>query len=1454
MADIDKLSISFESDSTQAVEAIDNIVNALGRLNQGLNIDKGVATTINSLTRLDKIIAGLDNDKLDKFSKGIDKLSEALKPLANIEKSNLKSTLKTLSKIPETFNALDESALSSFEGKIKSIANAMTPLANKCSVIAEAFNKLPSAVSSASGSLDNYSNKSKKSDSGSKGLLSTLGSMMGKFGTLKTVILSGVNAFSNFFNESAEYTEQLNLFSVAMGSATESAQNFAQKVSDAMGIDPGEWMNYQGTLNMMIKGFGVASDKAQIMSQNLTQLSYDYSSLMNVDPSTAFNKISSAMSGQIKGLKEYGNNVSVAMVKQTGFKYGLQGNVSSWDQNTQAIMRYITIMDNASKVDVFNDMARTINTPSNAVRILTQQFKMLKRAIGNIASVFATAVIPYIQVAVDLLNKFANFIAGLFGFKLPKIDYSGISAGSDAMDDMADSTNNAGSAVDGTSKKVKNLKKELQTLGFDELNILNSPKDDSDSGGSGSGGGGGSGGGLSGIGDIPLPSYDFLKGLKKSAEEIEKKLRELFKPIEESWKMYGEGVMKSLKFSWEEIKKLVESVGKSFGEVWQNGTGKQTIDDILQIVTHLLTSVGYLSKRFREAWDSASLGTKIVQTLWDAFNKLLDQVVAISKLIEEFAFNIDFKPLLKSVLSLSKAFKSLADMIGKYLYDAFKNALLPLLDWVVKKAIPSAINSLADALKGVAGAMKNLRPLVNVIEKVVTVLAKMAGNAILAGINSLAKAIKAVGESRTLISMLTASISTLLTAMAVGKVVDDWKNLTGIVGIFKMAVMDVKKLGLAEAIRSWTQAFANSNSTLKAFYESFVKLNSATGILSGVSSVVTKLGSSLGVLTTAEVATAETTGVLGTVFTFLASNPLVAVIGAVGLVAGAVALFTSRTKDNSDAQEKAMRSATNLTNSLKEQAKEWKNANNEAKASADAGIQNVNVATDIASKLYDIVDASGKVTGSTELAQYYVDELNSRLGTNIEIHNGVIDNWDKEKEKINENIEVLKRKAVIEAYAEKFANADAKRIDAIKQLNKATEKYNKSKEKEQKLLVQINKQWSQGIQPSIELINQYHKQQEVTEKYGQAVNKAKDSVANITDGMNTYNSAMKAMDGTVESSTAFIVEQYGQMSKDGMYTFTSLANGLNDLAQKCDEHGKTWQTMSKTEQEASKQARNQLLSDLAQKAYKHGKTYSEMLATAKEKGAQLTANDKAELKKQYDNLTKHDNDIKKAKAQQNNTLLTMLDKYGIDKNSKDGKRYQKELEEAQKNGTKQGQQYIEKLAKKINDDSSKVSNETDKVGKKSKDSFEKHKADFKVDTKSATNILGRLLNSIPSFKDLKINLKTEKKKFRLGDFFFDIGFFANGGFPDSGQMFVAREAGPELVGRIGHKTAVVNNDQIIQGIASAVRSAMSGVGAPSGTTTRITVQNVLDGRKIGESVIEYHNGKVKQTGHSPLLF
>lgn len=93
------------------------------------------------------------------------------------------------------------------------------------------------------------------------------------------------------------------------------------------------------------------------------------------------------------------------------------------------------------------------------------------------------------------------------------------------------------------------------------------------------------------------------------------------------------------------------------------------------------------------------------------------------------------------------------------------------------------------------------------------------------------------------------------------------------------------------------------------------------------------------------------------------------------------------------------------------------------------------------------------------------------------------------------------------------------------------------------------------------------------------------------------------------------------------------------------------------------------------------------------------------------------------------------------------------------------------------------------------------------------------------------------------------GWWAQGGFPDSGSLFIARENGPEMVGSMGGRTAVANNDQIVagisQGVYEAVRDAM-GEGNQA-------VNVYLDGKQISGSVVKNINSETRRTGSSPLL-
>lgn len=96
----------------------------------------------------------------------------------------------------------------------------------------------------------------------------------------------------------------------------------------------------------------------------------------------------------------------------------------------------------------------------------------------------------------------------------------------------------------------------------------------------------------------------------------------------------------------------------------------------------------------------------------------------------------------------------------------------------------------------------------------------------------------------------------------------------------------------------------------------------------------------------------------------------------------------------------------------------------------------------------------------------------------------------------------------------------------------------------------------------------------------------------------------------------------------------------------------------------------------------------------------------------------------------------------------------------------------------------------------------------------------------------------------IDEFFRKIKGYASGGFPDYGDIFIANERGPEMVGTIGGRTAVVNNSQIETAIENAIARGFAKAG--NGQPVEIHVYTELDGEIIGESVTEYQSNRTRR--------
>ncbi len=325
------------------------------------------------------------------------------------------------------------------------------------------FSTNADSVTSGIDKLNNTLNRLQKvTQGGSTGVgrvNSKLSSLRGTTTRVYRTISNLVGVMGKSLQKSNEYVEAQNLFNVAMGDGAEVAREYGERVQALMGIDLSDWMEYQGGFNQLAEGYGIASEQANNMSKNLTQLAYDLSSYANINVENAFQKLQSGMSGQIKGLKEFGINLSVAQLRETALAHGITLSTAKMTEAQKATLRYITLMEKTNKIQ--GDLARTIESPGNALRILQAQWEQMIRSLGNVANaLFSKFVVP-MQAAVIVVKELCNRLAILLGFNPDELDYT---------ENLNNGFSDATDSVENTTDSIKELKKAA--MGFDELNIL----------------------------------------------------------------------------------------------------------------------------------------------------------------------------------------------------------------------------------------------------------------------------------------------------------------------------------------------------------------------------------------------------------------------------------------------------------------------------------------------------------------------------------------------------------------------------------------------------------------------------------------------------------------------------------------------------------------------------------------------------------------------------------------------------------------------------------------------------------------------------------------------------------------------------------------------------------------------------------------------------------------------
>ena len=625
-------------------------------------------------------------------------LADSLSKLKDASKGNgLASLLKNIQKIPEVTKSLDAKVIKQFADYMSQLAAALEPLSTRINTVAAGFSKLPNKVTQCVTAVDKMNKSSNTLKSRLGGLGNTLQGFLGI--SLTGYALGGY--FKNAISEINSFVERINYSNQVMGEYAEEAQNYAYKVQDVLGIDASSFIEAQSTFMSLAQGFGVAGDKAYAMSKGLTELAYDISSFKDEDPEEVFQRLQSAISGEIEPVRRWGVALDQASMKQWMLKNGIEENINSLTQADKALIRYNMTVETMAKNGAIYDLARTLQSPANAIRILKQQFTQLSRAIGSLFIPILVAVIPYVQAFVKVITTLVSALASLLGFEMP----SWTSSDWEGVDSLSSGIEDTSNGLDDATDKAKEFKKQL--MGFDELNIISKPSDSSSKKDGSSGAGGTSA--LDGLDVASVWDDGMLDGLSSKVDELVPKVKGLLTVVGLigagflAWKL-GSAIFEGfqlLQGSWLALKgfpslatMMLPDKAGLFGALGEFGA---LIGGLSAPVGIAIAAVVLLVAAIVDLWKNSETFRNTVKGVWDevceAFKNAWNSIwtYGISPLLNAFGITAN------SIGELySKYIRPVVEAIATFFVEAFGTT------------ITVALNGFAGYFQTVTGIIKGL--------------------------------------------------------------------------------------------------------------------------------------------------------------------------------------------------------------------------------------------------------------------------------------------------------------------------------------------------------------------------------------------------------------------------------------------------------------------------------------------------------------------------------------------------------------------------------------------------------------------------------------------------------------------------------------------------------------------------------------------------------------------------
>ena len=335
-----------------------------------------------------------------------------------------------------------------------------------------------------------------------------------------------------------------------------------------------------------------------------------------------------------------------------------------------------------------NAMGTAFNTD---ISHMVADFQYLGRSIVSVFAPLLNFIVPIIDAIVDRIATLISYIGMLFAAL----------GGSASFTKAKKNVGNYAESLDQASKSAKNL-----TMGIDELNILSEQS------------GGGSAKPYDGWEDaweqVEIP--DWINNL---ADKMKKIFGDLFEPIKKGWNFAKDYVLDGWKFMVENMKQLLSDIWRDFMRVWKSDTVTHIFYNLFMILGDIFRIIGFIAKRFDEAWNEGEKGYIILKQIADIVDILVQHLRNVTLYMVGWASRLNFNPLLESLVHLTASLKDLAEFAGQLFEDLMKRVVLKYLKFLIEEGIPHLQETIAGIIDSFdfGKIRQDLRPLEDAFER-----------------------------------------------------------------------------------------------------------------------------------------------------------------------------------------------------------------------------------------------------------------------------------------------------------------------------------------------------------------------------------------------------------------------------------------------------------------------------------------------------------------------------------------------------------------------------------------------------------------------------------------------------------------------------------------------------------------------------------------------------------------